>query len=157
MEIFIRKADINDIYRIQDLNKKCLPIFYSSFEYLTMIMMSEYIILIAELNNIIIGYLVGELSKENFHILSFGVDNLHRNKGIGAVIIKKLIDLIKNECQNITLYVHVENIKAINFYEKNGFEKIERRNNYYQGTLKSNSQDAFKMIKYINKSYIYFK
>ena len=54
--------------------------------------MSEYIILIAELNNIIIGYLVGELSKENFHILSFGVDNLHRNKGIGAVIIKKLID-----------------------------------------------------------------
>lgn len=170
MNVTIRKASTNDITNILELNKKCLPIYYSYFEYLVLMMSSTYLISVAEIDNKIIGYMVGEFhplsegvtenvknehflfhdSNKNFHIMSIGVDDKVRNKGVGTLLITKLIDYIKGKYDNITLFVHDENEKAIQFYIKNGFVKISHLSNYYEGSLKTKSQGAFKMQKFID-------
>jgi ribosomal protein S18 acetylase RimI-like enzyme len=152
MEIIIRKANINDISSIHQLNKKCLPIYYSKFQILTMMFSNYHFISLAEIinNNEIIGYMVGKnTTASNFHILSIGVDDSYRSKGLGKKILDDLINRIIKTHTSITLYVHVENVKAINFYEKNGFFKQEKIVNYYDGSFKSNSLDAFKLQKNI--------
>ena len=150
MNAIIRKAIIYDTTSISELNKKCLPIYYSYVEYLLLITSPTYLVLVAEINNEIIGYMVGEFhsSNKNFHILSIGVDDKVRSKGIGTYLINKLIiDIKEKKYDNITLFVHDENEKAIKFYIKNDFVKIEHLPNYYEGSLKAKSQGAVKMRK----------
>lgn len=147
MNTKIRKATMSDIQSIYDLNKQCLPIYYSYLEHAMLLLSSSYLVLVAERKSKIIGYMIGEFneSDRNFHILSIGVDNKFRSKGIGTFFIKELINFIKKKYDNVTLIVHVENTKGIQFYEKNGFNKIEHLVDYYKGNLKANSQDALKM------------
>jgi len=145
MNTKIRKAALGDIQSIYDLNKQCLPIYYSYLEHAMLLLSSSYLILVVERKNKIIGYMIGEFNDKNFHILSIGIDNKFRSKGIGSLFIKELIKFIKEKCDNITLIVHVENTKGISFYEKNGFNETEHLVDYYQGSLKAKSQDALKM------------
>ncbi len=150
MSITIRRAELNDVYNISELNKACLPIYYSPIECFGLLLSLKSIILVAEENKKVIGYLIGEINagNENYHIMSFGVNEKYRGKGVGGMIISFLINLIKKELSNITLYVHTENTKAIKFYEKNGFKNIETLENYYGGSLKeTQSQNAHKMKK----------
>lgn len=149
--IVFREAIVSDINSIHELNKKCLPLYYSRLEYVMMMINDGYIIMVALNNNNIIGYVIGEFTNKNLHILSIGIDSNCRGNGIGTDLINSLIKKIENNCTTITLYVHIENNKAIKFYEKNGFIKDKLLKNYYCGQLNAKSQDAIKMIKYIKK------
>lgn len=152
MSISIRRGDIQDVYNISELNKKCLPIYYSQMECFMTILSLKYIVLVAEMNNKLVGYMIGELNpdKKNYHIMSIGVDEIYRSIGIGSLLLTYVTNIIKKECNNITLYVHTENTKGVQFYEKNGFDNIETLKDYYAGSLKSKSQDAYKMKKNIS-------
>ncbi|QKF94607.1 acetyltransferase GNAT [Fadolivirus algeromassiliense] len=151
MSINIRRAEINDSINLSELNKKCLPIYYTPIECMLVTLSLQYIVLVAEENNKLIGYIIGQINpkEENYHIMSIGIDLDYRNKGIGTMLINNVIELLKSQLNNITLYVHTENINAVKFYEKNGFTTIETLINYYEGNLKSKSQDAYKMRKII--------
>lgn len=150
MNVSIRNGIMNDKKDLFELNKKCLPIYYSEFEHFYMLISKEYITIVVEFDKKLIGYLIGKINNVNFHILSIGIDENYRNKGIGSLIIQKLQnDLLKTQNETISLYVHMENEIAIKFYKKNGFHKKEKMRNYYKNSLKANSQDALKMIKNI--------
>jgi len=52
------------------------------------------------------------------------VDNNHKNKKIGTMLLKKCIDIAReNNCYIIRL---VSNVDAINFYLKNDFEQSSK-------------------------------
>ena len=66
--------------------------------------------------------------KEHFiaFITLFAVKKKYTNKGIGTILLKKMIDYCQNiNMKKIQLYTHKTNKKAIQFYKKNGFNKIE--------------------------------
>lgn len=69
------------------------------------------------------------------------VDNKYNRLGFATKMLDFLIQNNKG-IENITLEVSVKNIKAINFYHKNGFSDISIRKNYY-----SNGEDAIMMIR----------
>lgn len=142
MPIKIRRGIINDLVTVSELNKKCLPLYYTTAEYLMLIMSPNNLILIAEDNGKIIGYSLGDIKDKNYHIMSIGVEESYRSKGVGSF----MINYIKKRFSTISLYVHVENIKGIKFYEKNGFNICETLKDYYGGSLEGPSQDAYKMI-----------
>lgn len=129
MNPIIRKATSKDIKSVFELNKKCLPIYYSQSDYNQLLLLPNYSILVAEINNKLVGYMVIKFSKEikNVHILSIGICENHRSHGIGTKLIESIgsIGSIDIGCDNITLFVHVENEKGINFYKKNGFVQTE--------------------------------
>lgn len=149
MPIKIRRSEPKDSIVLSELNKKCLPIYYSPMEYMAITLSLKYITLVAEENEKIIGYLLAmiNLKDHNYHIMSFGVDEAHRRHGIGSMLVNNLANMRTKEINNITLYVHSENEQGIQFYKKNGFQIMETKLNYYGGSLKAKSQDAHKMKK----------
>ena len=48
------------------------------------------------------------------------------------MLLKNLIDFMKNKCEFISLEVRKSNIPAIKLYEKFGFEKVGTRKDFYR-------------------------
>lgn len=62
------------------------------------------------------------------------IEEPYRNKGIGTIVIKNILSDINS---NIYLWVHKDNVKAINLYTKLGFsKKVETDSRYYMEYLK---------------------
>lgn len=67
---------------------------------------------------------------ETVDIVNIVVDVEYRKQGIATKLINYVLGLC-NDVENIMLEVNENNIAAISLYEKNGFEVINKRNNYY--------------------------
>ena len=74
-------------------------------------------------------------------ILVIGVDEAERRKGIGGMILDKLLS-IASPGENVFLEVRDSNEDAKKLYEKKGFAEVARRRNYY----KDPAEDAVIMM-----------
>lgn len=81
----------------------------------------------------IIGFVYFYHVKDEVEILKIGVSKSYQRKKYGTLVINKMKKL---KIKKIFLEVSVENLQAINFYLKNGFEKIGIRKAYYTGNKK---------------------
>lgn len=83
------------------------------------------------------------LEKVDENILKLGVfiaDKKYRNKGLGTLAIKEMLDFAKiNNYKAVTLNVRVENHRAFNTYQNLGFKKI----NQY---VKNNGVEVISMV-----------
>lgn len=71
-------------------------------------------------------------SFDSSEILNIAVRNSFQHKGIGQMIFDKIRrELERKNIAEIWLEVRQSNSKAINFYQKNNFEKQFERKNYY--------------------------
>ena len=123
-------ASNEDFYRIEEIGKKSLPIYYSQYDLLILGLTNHTILKIIDNNNII-GYIVYNTIQEErrLHIMSIGILEEYQRKNYGS----KVIDHLKTieNCQ-ISLYVQVNNTKAINFYQKNNFKVEKKMVGYYE-------------------------
>lgn len=84
------------------------------------------------------GNIVGIASAYNIlgdaEILNIAVKEEYRGRKIGKLLLNSLIGELKSRnASRITLEVAQDNERAIALYEKNGFEPIYRRKNFYRG------------------------
>ena len=143
----IKIASVDDIAGIFTVNKLCLPIYYSVNDWLYMInTTSKFLTYIYKDKNIIMGYLLAEISSDRYHILSIAVIPNFRKLGIGKELLEALKKINENKKKIISLNVHVENKIAINFYKKNNFIISKELVNYYLGTNFSKNKNAYHMI-----------
>ena len=85
-------------------------------------------------NECYMGFIVYSLIYERMEIEYIYVENEYRRKKIGTKLINRVEKIgIENKCENVSLEVCVENVKAINLYEKCGFVEVATRENYYNG------------------------
>jgi len=84
------------------------------------------------------------------YILTFGVINEVRNKGIGSALIKRLIQTAKenNQIKCLSLDVVHYNDQAVGCYKKNGFVYVMRQKNYYD--IFGKEYDALVYCYYLN-------
>lgn len=95
---------------------------------------SNYIVAKNGLNKIV-GFGGYKLLVDNADIMNIVTKKTARNTGIGTLILKNIIELIKSQNINhIILEVNVNNLPAINLYKKFGFKTIAERKKYYNGT-----------------------
>ena len=130
MSKLIRKAIKSDIDKINLLGSKLHDNFDRTYHIETEIESNLAIVLVAEENNEIIGYLYALDFEDNTDLLSIFVDEKYRLNNIGYNLIKKLQKMCKNK--SITLEVSEKNIGAIELYKKSGFKKISTRKKYYK-------------------------
>ena len=90
----------------------------------------------------IIGFVIFYHVKDEIEIIQIGIIKSCQRKNYGSLIIDKIKKL--NDIRKIFLEVSVENTQAINFYLKNGFEKIGIRKDYYRG--KNQRTDALRLL-----------
>lgn len=92
-------------------------------------------------NDSIVGFLSFDLIYDRAEINYIFVEKDYRQQGIATKLLNYMLDICNNECENITLEVKESNKSAINFYLKNGFIEVARREKYYQ------DEDGILMIK----------
>ena len=92
---------------------------------------SRYIV--AKENGKIIGFAGIILLPDDAEITNIVTKKTERKKGIGSLLLDKLIEMAKKEKTSISLEVNERNEVAIKLYEKYGFEKVGIRKKYYNG------------------------
>ena len=92
----------------------------------------------------IIGYYISLFAMDESQLLNITVKSESQQKGFGQLMLKNLFsDCRKAKITNIFLEVRKSNLSAIKLYEKNGFNEIGIRNNYYRN--KGAKEDAILM------------
>lgn len=92
----------------------------------------EAIFLVAEDNDILVGYIVAAPKEVSYRLSKYieienlGVSPSHHLKGVGTMLLEKVFNLAKERgFQRAYANSYWENTGAIKFYEKNGFKKID--------------------------------
>jgi ribosomal protein S18 acetylase RimI-like enzyme len=82
--------------------------------------------LVAEANDKIIGAVLGGFDGRRGMVYHLAVEAGLRNKGLGALLMNELERRMKEKgCLRSYLLVTRDNLEAIRFYEKNGWERMD--------------------------------
>jgi ribosomal protein S18 acetylase RimI-like enzyme len=82
--------------------------------------------LVAETDHKIVGTVVGGFDGRRGMVYHLAVSDLYRRKGIGEMLMEELEQRLKLKgCIRCYLLVTVENISAMDFYEKRGWSKMD--------------------------------
>ena len=119
------KKDIKDINEIGSLIKSDFVEKYSIPEILNY----EYSKIFVYDDLCIKGFIQIEKHFEIIDIINIAVKEDFQHLGIGEALINFIIS--NYNVEKIMLEVRESNVKAINFYKKNGFIEINRRKKYY--------------------------
>ena len=90
----------------------------------------------------IVGFVSFFHVKDEIEIIKICIIKSHQRKNYGSILINEIKKL---KIKKIFLEVSIENVNAINFYLKNGFQKIGIRKGYYAGKDTSRI-DALRLI-----------
>jgi len=138
----MEKKDSEQIYKLGEL----LHSNYKRLYQLEKMIDDEYTKTFVYLkDDLVLGFIMYIDIIETIDIIDIIVHPDYRNKKIGSYLMDTLFSEIDFSTKTITLEVNVNNEKAINFYQKFGFEIIHKRTNYYE------NQDAYLMGRFIDE------
>lgn len=146
-QVTIKKMTKNDIKGVYDVELQCFGESTSPIGWFADVVNDENShYYIAYLENKLIGYAGMHV---NFHpekryckIAYLAVNKEYRNRGIGRLLIEKLLHIAKAlHISDIKLEVETDNIPAVHLYESFGFKVTEVLQNYYTET----NEDAYEM------------
>ena len=83
-------------------------------------------------DNKVTGFIHISSNYEIIDILNIVVDPKYEKQGIGTKLLNYIIKKKDTIASKIMLEVREDNLKAINFYQKNHFTIIAKRQNYYK-------------------------
>lgn len=126
----IRKAINLDVEAINKLGRKLHDNFEKTYHIETEIDSNIAIVLVAEKNNFVVGYLYALDFEDNTDLLSIYVDEEFRLNHIGYKLLTELQKRCKDE--TITLEVSSTNSSALALYKKCGFKEVGMRKKYYK-------------------------
>jgi [ribosomal protein S18]-alanine N-acetyltransferase len=87
-----------------------------------------------------VGFIVGRMIEggtlepvPEAEIYNIAVIETEQNGGLGQLLFDHFLEMVRqNNGKSIWLEVRESNEKAIGFYRKNGFEKVQTRNHFYE-------------------------
>ena len=101
--------------------------FKTLLKLLLTLRLSEFASYMTLASNILHGAYTPYIEEDELYISVLAVDEKHRGKGIGSLLLSKSIDTAKeSECRSVLLDVHEDNKAALALYEKYGFRLRDR-------------------------------
>ena len=126
---YLIKSDILDIL---DHAKKLSVDLYSAKQYEDMIEDKLYQAYIIRKENSLIGWCCFQCLYDEVTLLMIAVTEENQQLGYGTILLNQVCQsALEKGCQSIILEVNEHNHKAIQFYQKHGFEINRIRKNYY--------------------------
>jgi len=87
---------------------------------------------LVEHNNQIVAYSIMSMAAGEAHLLNLCVRHCSQGEGLGQLLLSEMIEIAqKRSVDTIFLEVRPSNKSAIALYEKNNFNELGRRKNYY--------------------------
>lgn len=140
----IRRCDREDIPGVIEINSRTLPEHYSDYFYYEILAEFPETFLVAELGGELVGYIMCRVEygfshlrrlglARKGHIVSIGVKEEHRGKGIGSrLVFASQEEMVKKSATECYLEVRVSNTGAIMLYEHLGYKATGRLEAYYK-------------------------
>lgn len=131
--MIIRNMKEEDLEQVCKIENTTFSKPWLKIDFISSLSDTNNIYLVAENENEIAGYcglwgIVGEGQINNV-----AVKKSYRGQGIGYKLLKRLIDMGKNnKLTSFTLEVRESNVAAINLYKKLGFQSVGKRKNFYE-------------------------
>ena len=125
----VELSDLNEVVVIEN-NSHFSPWSKKSFEW-SIRAKNTFKVFLEEKK--IIGYYIALIAQDQCELLNITVTKSYQSLGLGNFMLEHLIFFCKaNKVANIFLEVRVSNIAAIRLYDKNGFNELGVRDNYYR-------------------------
>ena len=132
--IKIEEMTFEDYEKIKDNLKEEFDEFWSASILKSELESENSKYIVAKEDDKVVGFAGIIILPDNAEITNIVTKKSERKKGIGSLLLEKLIEMAKNEKkENISLEVNENNISAINLYEKYKFETVGMRKKYYNG------------------------
>ncbi|OQS04583.1 DNA polymerase lambda [Thraustotheca clavata] len=145
-KINLRALESTDLAAVRRLNAVALPIPVAEHVYTDALSSLCSFVAINEESGIV-GAILVEPEENETCVRTLAVDIRYRGSGIG----KRLLELAVDKKENVYLHVQIDNLDAIALYEKMGFQKHERINNYYRRVACKDCYIMKKVSKGMNK------
>jgi ribosomal-protein-alanine N-acetyltransferase len=98
--------------------------------------------MVGEFDERVVAYMIYELHKNRLHVLNFAVDAEFRRRGVGRLMVGKLVvKLSQQRRSRILLEVRESNVAAQLFFRACGFKAVSVLRDFYDGT----AEDAYVM------------
>lgn len=156
----------SDILQVKQIEEACQISSWSLTDYKNEIERQDSLAFVVKKQSSVIGFILARpittqittesekvpdiaQMKTDIEIYNIAVSPSYQNQGIGQKLINQLVNHTANlPLRSIWLEVRESNLKAIKFYEKNGFTIISKRKSYYSDPV----EDAITMTKTVEDS-----
>jgi ribosomal-protein-alanine N-acetyltransferase len=134
--------DSQDIFSVLEVEKRSFTTPWSEEMFRIELQNPNCLYFVAEISNVIVGYVGLWIIVDEGHISSIAVDPSYRRLKIGRALMQNIFDIAqKKQLKGLTLEVRASNIGAIELYKSFGFKTEGRRKAYYS----DNQEDALIM------------
>lgn len=127
----IIRAEKKHISSMAEIEKQSFPDPWSEAAFESSLCSQAEIILAAIEDGKMAGYIIGNCDGYQGYIENFAVSPHMRRRGIGDRLLEAFICALPDTAEEIALEVRETNSAAIAIYEKNGFETVGIRKNFY--------------------------
>lgn len=138
-----RRDDLDKVHHIADIS---LDEDYTGELFIAIKEMWGDGFLVYEINGRIVGFICGTiLDQKSVRVLMLAVHPLYRNHGIGSELLQRFVEVSSSMgATRVVLEVRVSSSKAIEFYQKRGFQVTDKLEDFY-----TNGEDGYKMVRYL--------
>ena len=133
----IEKASIEHLDRLCDIEMKCFETeAFTKQQIACLLTDSNSVIFVSKVKDEIVGFVIGKTYMDKKpatgQILTIDVSPKHRRKGIGQRLLHEIEKTLKDKGVKICyLEVRENNFAALSLYQKLGYKKVGRLENYY--------------------------
>lgn len=128
----ISAMTLEDFENIQDIFTSDFDSFWNPSILKQELLCDNSHFIVAKNEDEIIGFAGFKVLLEDADLMNIVVKKSYRNKGVGSLLLKNLMDLFFSfSLVSLYLEVNENNLPAIHLYQKFGFKKIDVRKNYY--------------------------
>jgi [ribosomal protein S18]-alanine N-acetyltransferase len=140
--VHIRWMIRRDMPSVLEIENQSFEFPWSEEEFIRALRQRNCIGMVAEWNEIVVGFMIYELHKNRLHILNFAVHSDYRRHSVGKAMIEKLVGKLSQQRRSrILLEVRETNLAAQLFFRSVGFQAVSVLRDYYQDT----DEDAYVM------------
>jgi len=132
--ISIEPMKETDIPEVMAIERDSFPMPWSESSFLYELRRNREVanLMVARLDDILVGYVCYWLIFKEVHIMNLAVRRDFRRQGIGETLIRSVLKEARDKGgERATLEVRASNIAAIRLYQKLGFNVTGIRRNYY--------------------------
>lgn len=140
--VHIRWMIRRDMSAVLEIEAQSFEFPWSEDEFIRALRQRNCIGMVAELNEVVVGFMIYELHKNRLHILNFAVHSDYRRNRVGKAMVEKLVSkLCYQRRSRILLEVRETNLPAQLFFKHVGFQAVSVLRDFYEDT----TEDAYVM------------
>jgi ribosomal-protein-alanine N-acetyltransferase len=137
MPITIEDASIRHLDKLYEIETQCFDReAFTKQQIASLLRDYNSVSLVAKINGEIMGFIIGTIYIERNsltgHILTIDISPVHRRKGTAQKLLQETEKIFKEKgVKTCRLEVREDNIAALRLYQKFGYKKVAKLNNYY--------------------------